>query len=292
MFLAFKNIFLVAFLVFTHQIVQGTEQQVVAAYERVVIGSGNLVKIERDCPGVHTIYCCFGDFDIDMDAAEEKLIIEGEENIISKLEITIDNGLLRISPQPGLCLIPTCRPSLKGSIGLKNLSNLSLAGPDAQGMYRMFKTRFALEAIDKENFFLEVTGQVRVCAQPDCVLRCCAMMGIKACSGAELCNFSLQAHTLVLELVKDSFMSLDNTFLQELQVTVKERSTLFGLEAEIDDIYINMKETGWAQINAKRYVTGIIEDSFLSMNLSPSLEVELVKNGHSIIEIVKKEELT
>ena len=99
-----------------------------AQYGKKVRGNGNVVTLERQTDDYDAI-TVGGFFDVTLIAGEEgKIILKGEDNILSYIETEVKGGTLTIRPKNNTNLIPSRGESVTITIPVDQIDALRLSG--------------------------------------------------------------------------------------------------------------------------------------------------------------------
>ena len=122
-----------------------------------VKGNGNIVTQTRNT-GDYDAIKVGGSFDVNLVAGKEgKIIIKGEENLLSNIKIEVEDNALKIYVEKGISIRPSSGHKIEITVPFEKISALSLSGSgDIQTKDKIKSDTFSAKMAGSGNFKLDV----------------------------------------------------------------------------------------------------------------------------------------
>ena len=122
-------------------------------------GNGKVVSETRTTSDYDAIKVA-GSFDVDLVAGKEgKIIIKGEENLVSAIKVEVEDNVLKIYVEKGTNIRPSMGKKIEVTVPFEKISEVSLAGSgNIQSKNAIKNDKFTAKLAGSGNFNLEVNS--------------------------------------------------------------------------------------------------------------------------------------
>jgi len=122
-------------------------------------GNGKVVSETRTTSDYDAIKVA-GSFDVDLVAGKEgKIIIKGEENLVSAIKVEVEDNVLKIYVEKGTNIRPSMGKKIEVTVPFEKISEVSLAGSgNIQSKNAIKSDKFTAKLAGSGNFNLEVNS--------------------------------------------------------------------------------------------------------------------------------------
>ena len=122
-------------------------------------GNGKVVSETRTTSDYDAIKVA-GSFDVDLVAGKEgKIIIKGEENLVSAIKVEVEDNVLKIYVEKGSNIRPSMGKKIEVTVPFEKISEVSLAGSGNVQSKNVIKSdKFTAKLAGSGNFNLEVNS--------------------------------------------------------------------------------------------------------------------------------------
>lgn len=122
-------------------------------------GNGKIVSETRTTSDYDAIKVA-GSFDVDLVAGKEgKIIIKGEENLVSAIKVEVEDNVLKIYVEKGTNIRPSMGKKIEVTVPFEKISEVSLAGSgNIQSKNAIKSDKFTAKLAGSGNFNLEVNS--------------------------------------------------------------------------------------------------------------------------------------
>ncbi len=122
-------------------------------------GNGKVISETRTTSDYDAIKVA-GSFDVDLVAGKEgKIIIKGEENLVSAIKVEVEDNVLKIYVEKGTNIRPSMGKKIEVTVPFEKISEVSLAGSgNIQSKNAIKNDKFTAKLAGSGNFNLEVNS--------------------------------------------------------------------------------------------------------------------------------------
>jgi len=122
-------------------------------------GNGKVVSETRTTSDYDAVRVA-GSFDVDLVAGKEgKIIIKGEENLVSAIKVEVEDNVLKIYVEKGTNIRPSIGKKIEVTVPFEKISEVSLAGSgNVQSKNAIKSDKFTAKLAGSGNFNLEVNS--------------------------------------------------------------------------------------------------------------------------------------
>jgi len=122
-------------------------------------GNGNVISETRTTSDYDAIKVA-GSFDVELVAGKEgKIIIKGEENLVSAIKVEVEDNILKIYVEKGSNIRPSIGRKIEVTVPFEKISEVSLAGSgNVQSKDAIKNDKFTAKLSGSGNFNLEVNS--------------------------------------------------------------------------------------------------------------------------------------
>lgn len=122
-------------------------------------GNGKVVSETRTTSDYDAVRVA-GSFDVDLVAGKEgKIIIKGEENLVSAIKVEVEDNVLKIYVEKGINIRPSMGKKIEVTVPFEKISEVSLSGSgNVQSKNAIKSDKFTAKLAGSGNFNLEVNS--------------------------------------------------------------------------------------------------------------------------------------